>query len=43
MLNLDTHILIKAFEGSITPRERRALTEDAEWSVSAVVLWERAQ
>ena len=43
MLNLDTHILIKAFEGSITPRERRALTEDAEWSVSAIVLWEIAK
>jgi len=43
MLNLDTHILIKAFEGSITSRERRALTEDAEWSVSAVVLWEIAK
>jgi PIN domain nuclease of toxin-antitoxin system len=40
MLNLDTHILIKAFEGSVTPHERRVLTEDPEWSISAIVLWE---
>lgn len=40
MLNLDTHILIKAFEGSLTPRERSVLTDDPEWSISAIVLWE---
>ena len=40
MLNLDTHILIKAFEGSLTPRERTVLTDDPEWSISAIVLWE---
>lgn len=40
MLNLDTHILIKAFEGSVTPHERTVLTDDPEWSISAIVLWE---
>ncbi|HEX4750045.1 MAG TPA: type II toxin-antitoxin system VapC family toxin [Bryobacteraceae bacterium] len=43
MLNLDTHILIKAFEGSLTPRERNVLTADPEWSISAIVLWEIAK
>jgi PIN domain nuclease of toxin-antitoxin system len=40
MLNLDTHILIKAFDGSLTPHERNVLTADPEWSISAIVLWE---
>jgi PIN domain nuclease of toxin-antitoxin system len=40
MLNLDTHILIKAFDGILTPRERNLLTADPEWSISAIVLWE---
>lgn len=43
MLNLDTHILIKAFEGSLSPRERNVLTADPEWSISAIVLWEIAK
>jgi PIN domain nuclease of toxin-antitoxin system len=43
MLNLDTHILIKAFEGSLTRRERNVLTTDREWSISAIVLWEIAK
>jgi PIN domain nuclease of toxin-antitoxin system len=43
MLNLDTHILIKAFEGSLTPPERNVLTADPEWSISAIVLWEIAK
>ena len=43
MLNLDTHILIKAFEGSLTARERRVLIADPEWSISAIVLWEIAK
>ena len=43
MLNLDTHILIKAFEGSLTPHERTVLTDDPEWSISAIVLWEIAK
>ena len=40
MLNLDTHILIEAFEGSLTTRERNVLIADGEWSISAIVLWE---
>jgi PIN domain nuclease of toxin-antitoxin system len=43
MLNLDTHILIKAFNGSLTTHERTVLTEDPEWSISAIVLWEIAK
>ncbi len=43
MLNLDTHILIKAFEESLTARERNVLTADPEWSISAIVLWEIAK
>jgi PIN domain nuclease of toxin-antitoxin system len=43
MLNLDTHILIKALEGSLTPRERSVLAADPEWSISAIVLWELAK
>lgn len=43
MLNLDTHILIKAIEGNVTLRERTILTEDPEWSISAIVLWEIAK
>ena len=40
MLNLDTHILIKAIEGELTTRERVILTKDSEWGISAIVLWE---
>ncbi len=43
MLNLDTHILIKAIEGSVTPHERAVLSEDPEWSISGIVLWEIAK
>lgn len=43
MLNLDTHILIKALEGGVTPREQSVLVEDPEWSISAIVLWEIAK
>jgi PIN domain nuclease of toxin-antitoxin system len=39
MLNLDTHILIHAMTGEITPREGRLLRAD-RWGISAVVLWE---
>jgi len=38
MLNLDTHILIHAFHGSLTSREREILEGD-EWSISAIVPW----
>ncbi len=40
MLNLDTHIVIKAVEGALTPREKLILTQDKEWGISAIVLWE---
>jgi len=42
MLNLDTHVLIHAMAGDITPKERRLLTS-APWSISAIVLWELAK
>ena len=39
MLNLDTHVLVHALSGSLTPRERKLLGESS-WSISAIVLWE---
>ena len=42
MLNLDTHILIHALEGTLTPAERKLLGADV-WSVSAIGLWEIAR
>ena len=39
MLNLDTHILIHALQGSLTAKERQILSADT-WSISAIVLWE---
>ena len=39
MLNLDTHILVHALTGAVTPREQAALSADS-WSISAIVLWE---
>ena len=39
MLNLDTHVLLHAFAGTLKARERRLLASDL-WSVSAIVLWE---
>lgn len=42
MLNLDTHILIYALEGTLKPRERRLLAQEP-WSISAIVLWELAK
>ena len=43
MLNLDTHILLKAVEGALTPREIGILKKDTEWGISAIVLWEIAK
>jgi PIN domain nuclease of toxin-antitoxin system len=40
MLNLDTHILIHALNGSLTPAETDLLEGDADWGISAIVLWE---
>jgi PIN domain nuclease of toxin-antitoxin system len=42
MLNLDTHILLYAVIGDLTPTERRLLGSQP-WSISAIVLWEIAK
>jgi PIN domain nuclease of toxin-antitoxin system len=42
MLNLDTHVLIHAMTGEITPREGRVLRAE-RWGISAIVLWELAK
>ena len=42
MLNLDTHVLLHALGGRLTPREDRILRGD-QWSISAIVLWEIAK
>jgi len=42
MLNLDTHILLYALNGDLTPKERQALAAQP-WSISAIVLWEIAK
>ena len=39
MLNLDTHILIFALNGTATAKERELLARDP-WGVSGIVLWE---
>jgi len=39
MLNLDTHVLLHALAGELTPREEGLLGREV-WSVSAIVLWE---
>ena len=41
MLNVDTHVLLYAVTGALTPRETRLLSAD-RWSISAIVLWEIA-
>lgn len=42
MINLDTHLLVFALDGQVTPTERRVLT-NSRWSISAIVLWEIAK
>ena len=42
MLNLDTHVLIHALAGSLTPREHRLLSAHS-WGIAAIVLWELAK
>ena len=42
MLNLDTHILLHALTGDLTPREHILLANDT-WSISAIVIWEIAK
>ncbi len=41
-LNLDTHILLNALAGELTPREKRLLSAH-DWTISAIVLWEIAK
>ena len=42
MLNLDTHILLFAMQGSLTSDEKKLLSTE-NWGVSAIVLWEIAK
>jgi PIN domain nuclease of toxin-antitoxin system len=42
MLNLDTHVLLHAVAGRLSPTESRLLQKD-QWSISAIVLWEIAK
>lgn len=42
MLNLDTHVLLYAVTGSLTPAENKLLRGEP-WSISAIVLWEIAK
>lgn len=39
MLNLDTHMLLFALLGRVTPHERAALSRHS-WGISSIVLWE---
>lgn len=39
MLNLDTHILIFALDGTLTAREKKILDRE-RWGISSIVLWE---
>lgn len=42
MLNLDTHILLRALCGDVNARERHLLASEA-WGISGIVLWEIAK
>lgn len=42
LINLDTHILVFALDGTETESERRILASN-RWSISAIVLWELAK
>jgi len=42
VLNLDTHILLRAVAAALTPAEGRLLRSH-RWSISAIVLWEIAK
>jgi PIN domain nuclease of toxin-antitoxin system len=41
-LNLDTHVLVHALQGSLRPDEE-ALLAVSDWGISAIVLWELAK
>ena len=40
MLNLDTHILIKARAGDLSRTEEKVLRRNPAWCISGIVLWE---
>ena len=42
MLNLDTHILVNAFIGDLSQKERKILRQE-NWAISSIVLWELAK
>lgn len=42
MLNLDTHILLRALSGELRPTEKKLLSTH-QWGISAIVLWEIAK
>ncbi|MBK7976700.1 MAG: PIN domain-containing protein [Deltaproteobacteria bacterium] len=42
MLNLDTHVLVRAMVDEISTKERKLLA-GARWGISAIVLWELAK
>lgn len=42
MVNLDTHMLVFALNGSLRKKERAVLESNA-WGISAIVLWEIAK
>jgi len=42
MINLDTHMLVHALEGTLTKPER-ALMAGTPWGIAAIVLWELAK
>ena len=42
MINLDTHILIHALNGSLRKQEHLLLTQH-DWCISGIVLWELAK
>ena len=41
MLNLDTHILVFALQGSLRPAEEEVLSQ-SPWGISGIVHWELA-
>ena len=42
LLNLDTHILLHALQGTVTRREKTILSR-YRWGISGIVLWEIAK
>src|SRR5690349_17845350 len=42
MINLDTHMLVHALDGTLTKPER-ALLSGTPWGIAAIVLWELAK